>query len=820
MAHQAPQRSTGSASGSQNRRRQRRILIGGAGVALAIVLITASWVLLMRAEQSSGADASELARFEGHKAAVRALAISADGELAVSGDQAGRLLVWNTKNRAVRGQLPAGSTSVDCVAVSLDGKLAASGDEAGKIQVWNLERLVQQASTVGHRGAVTSLVMYSAKTHLLSGGRDGRIVLWKLSEHGDQCEASQQASLDSAEVTCLAITPDGLHFVCGDTSGGLTLWDLAGVRQVKRFAAHKGAVRGVAVSPLGAQAITCGDDGQVRRWDLERGRMVVEGRPAGEPVPQWAIAFSPGGTRALSTDGRGTLHLWSVDAMQEIESYAGHTAGASSVAFFPSGSVALSGSRDQSVRIWQMPMPSVLEAKQTAEAIDAVRRRVERLQKFRRQMELGEQALHDGRAKAALAEFRTAETSVDRGSLEFQAAHQVADELAAEMQSLEDYQRLCKAGADALEKEDFDKAKDDFQQARKAIAGRKNAATLHQADEGYAAAVKLGQLKQALDGRKITYQNLTFAKLAPAQHALDTGKQFAFLLTSEDPPMALASSPLKWTIEMHTPVAFPDEKVDFKVQVWQQAGKVPMAEVRHPFVVGRTEQSFVGQATPPPDGWPSGEYQLRISVATRKKDIPREPIDFKLGRLDWTETQIELTPDAVQDANYAVETDVKLERGDAVIVKATGKMTPAPTAFYRQLLVDPKIAAGIPSGPTGIAWKADGLRVNNHRLIDLKFNFAALLMRIGYAGMWLPYREDVFPLLAPQTGPVHLSLNSVLPLNYSAAHAVKNITASERSYWAAGSGAYQVTILHGRYDFPIKLTFIQRAGLLIHFSDR
>jgi hypothetical protein len=59
-----------------------------------------------------------------------------------------------------------------------------------------------------------------------------------------------------------------------------------------------------------------------------------------------------------------------------------------------------------------------------------------------------------------------------------------------------------------------------------------------------------------------------------------------------------------------------------------------------------------------------------------------------------------------------------------------------------------------------------------------------------------------------------------LPLNYSAAHAVKNITASERSYWAAGSGAYQVTILQGRYDFPIKLTLIQRAGLLTHFSDR
>jgi hypothetical protein len=467
-----------------------------------------------------------------------------------------------------------------------------------------------------------------------------------------------------------------------------------------------------------------------------------------------------------------------------------------------------------------MPMPSVLEAKQTAEAMDGVRRRVERLLKFRRQMELGEQALHDQRAKDALAEFRTAETSVDRGSLEFQAAHQIADDLAAEIQAFEDYEKLCKAGAAALEKEDFDQALKDFQQARQAIAGRAKAATLHQADEGYAAAARLGQLKRALDGRKITYQNLNFAKLAPTQHALDSGKRFAFLLTSADPPMALASSPLEWTIEMQTPVAFPDEKVDFKVQVWRQAGKQPLAEVRHPFVIGQTEQSFVGQATPPEGGWPSGDYQLRISLATRKKEIPRDPIDFKLGVLDWHETRLELTPDALQAADYMLDASVKLERGDAVIVKAAGTMAPAPTAFYRQLLVDPKIAAPVQTGPAGIPWLADGMRVHNFRLVDLKSNFAALLLRVGYEGVWLPYREEAFPLLTPQTGPLHLAINSVLPVGYSPAHAAKSISASERSYWAAGSGAYQVTILRGQFDFPIQLTAIQRAGLLIHFSDR
>ncbi|HEY5316182.1 MAG TPA: hypothetical protein VIK18_26880 [Pirellulales bacterium] len=808
------------AADTQNRRRRRRLMIVAAGCALVAVLLVAGWILLATAGDSSSAGSSELTRFDGHQAAVRALAVAADGQRAVSGDQAGKLLVWNTTNRVVQGRLAADAASVNCVAISLDGKLAASGDEAGKIRVWDLEHLRQQASVVGHRGAVTSVVMYPAKTHLVSGGRDGRLVLWKLSERGADCTPAQQAALNSVEVTCLAITPDGLQVLCGDTSGAITVWNLASMQQLRRFEAHKGAVRGVAVSPLGGQAITCGDDGQVRRWDLERGRLVVSGKPAGDPVRPLAVAYSPGGTRALSADSDGQVCLWSVDDMQVISSYAGHTAAASCVVFFPSGSVALSGSLDHSIRVWQMPVPSVLEAKQTAAAIAGVQRQGERLLKFRRQMELGQQALHEERDHEALAEFRAAEASVDRGSLEFQVAHQASVALAAESQALADYEARCKAGAAALENEALDEALKQFAQARQAIAGRPEAATLHQADEGYATAARLVQLKRALDGRKITYHKFNFSEHAPAKQSLAAGQRFAFLLNSADPPMALASTPLEWTFDLQTPVAFPDEKVDFKVQLWQHGATRPLAEVRQPFAVGQTEQSFNGRAQPPEGGWQSGEYQLRVGLVLPKKEAPREPLDFKLGVLDWSEKHFELKPDELLAADYLLDAGIKLERGDGVIVKATGTMAPAPVAFYRQLLVDPKISAPVPTGPAGIRWLADGMRVHRYRLVDLKSNYAALLLRIGYEGSWLAYRDDAFPMLSPLAGPLQLAINSVLPLGHSSVHASKNLSDSERSYWAAGSGAYQVTILHGRFEFPISLSAIQRAGLLTRFSDR
>ncbi len=80
-----------------------------------------------------------------------------------------------------------------------------------------------------------------------------------------------------------------------------------------------------------------------------------------EVVPQightdaiWSVAFSPDGRFALTGSEDNTLRLWDVATGKELRSFSGHTNFVSSVAFSPDGRFALSGSWDDTVRLWNV----------------------------------------------------------------------------------------------------------------------------------------------------------------------------------------------------------------------------------------------------------------------------------------------------------------------------------------------------------------------------------------------------------------------------------------------------------------------------------
>jgi WD40 repeat protein len=812
----------------QNRRRQRRASILGGLAALVLLLLAGGWAMFLQEDSAGTAKLSELASFKRHEAGVRCLAVSTDGELVGSGDEYGSLLIWKARNRELLGTLGGHKRGVQAICFSIDGKLAASGDGEGTIRIWDLASLHEMVAVTGHRGAVTSLAFYPAKSHLISAGGDGRVALWKLADDqsGRSCELAKECPPSATEVNCLAIAPDGSKFLTGDAAGALAVWTLSTMQESSRFNAHQGAVRGVAISPLGGQALSCGDDGTVRRWDLEQARLAGTGTPPGDVVPLLAVAYSPGATRALSADARGIVRLWTVEDAHVLETFSGHTDAAPCTVFFPNGTIGLSGSFDRSVRLWQLPMPSDLETKQMAQAVEGMRHRSEQALKFFRQMELGQQAFEQKQLDQALADFRAAAASASKDSLEYARANQAATDLSANLQAMKDYESLCSAGKKAAENEDFAAAMEKFKQASKLLRGRGKAADqseideyCRKADEAYDQVARLAQLKEALDGLKVTDQSLDFESYAPPKNAINTGRSFACLLTRENPPMATASTPLEWSIDIKTPVPFPDEKVQLRFELWHEASRTKIAEVLSPFESGASEQSLDGEARPPEGGWRAGDYQLRSTLVTPKKEIAREPVNFKLGVLAWQETKLELRPEDVLQAGFVVESGVKIEQGDALIVTADGTIAPGPLAFYRELLVNPKLLQPLASPPVGLPWHDDSMRINKYRMVDVKANYAALLLRVGFEGAWLAYRENAGPQLPRDPGPLQVSINSVVPPGFSVAGRAKTPSASEKSYWASNSGEFRITILRGKFDFPMSLSTIQRAGLLMRFKD-
>jgi WD40 repeat protein len=153
-------------------------------------------------------------------------------------------------------------------------------------------------------------------------------------------------------VRAVTVTPDGARAVSGGEDGTVRVWDLAGGRQQTVLTGHTDWVRGVAVTPDGARAVSGGDDGTVRVWDLAGGR--EEAVLKGHARPVWSVAVTPDGARAVSGGEDGTVRVWDLAGGREEVVLTGHTRPVWSVAVSPDGVRAVSGSGDGTVRVWNL----------------------------------------------------------------------------------------------------------------------------------------------------------------------------------------------------------------------------------------------------------------------------------------------------------------------------------------------------------------------------------------------------------------------------------------------------------------------------------
>jgi WD40 repeat protein len=151
-------------------------------------------------------------------------------------------------------------------------------------------------------------------------------------------------------VTSVAFDPVGGRVLAAAVDGCVRVWDARTGRRVGRWACHQGPVTAVAVDGGAGVVLTAGHDRTAAVWRLGDGGLV---RRLG-PLAAGALDVAPVGGRVAVAGFDGAITVWNgaADAGDPLV-LTGHGEAVTSLRALDGGTL-VSGSRDRTVRVWDL----------------------------------------------------------------------------------------------------------------------------------------------------------------------------------------------------------------------------------------------------------------------------------------------------------------------------------------------------------------------------------------------------------------------------------------------------------------------------------
>jgi len=214
---------------------------------------------------------------KGHGGWVTSIATTLEQpDMIVSASRDKSLIVWQLTREEDRygfakKRLRGHSHYVQDVAISSDGQYALSGSWDATLRLWDLNTGATARRFVGHQKDVLSVAFSADNRQIVSGSRDRSINLWNTL---GQCKYHLTEDGHKEWVSCVRFSPNLQNplIVSAGWDKMVKVWSLTNCKLRTNLLGHSGYINTVAVSPDGSLCASGGKDGVAMLWDLNEGR--------------------------------------------------------------------------------------------------------------------------------------------------------------------------------------------------------------------------------------------------------------------------------------------------------------------------------------------------------------------------------------------------------------------------------------------------------------------------------------------------------------------------------------------------------------------
>jgi cytochrome c len=297
---------------------------------LCFCALVASWLLAIGTAN---------AQLRGHGGPVRALAVSPDGKILMSGSFDTSAIRWSLARSAAEDVLRFHDGAVNAVVLLRDGAAATGGEDA-RIAIWNPGERMPRTVLEGHQAPVVALAASGDGRLLASASWDHTARLWPVGGGAPRLFAGH-----SQNVNGIAFTPDGQAVVTAGYDATLRIWPLSG-DDTPLIAVLPTPLNAVAIAPDG-EIVTAGADGKIYVLSADRRSDI-----AAESAPVVAIALSGDGRRIAAASVRGSITVLDRVARRIERTLIGPGTPVWSVVFLPDNRTLLAGGADRMIRRW------------------------------------------------------------------------------------------------------------------------------------------------------------------------------------------------------------------------------------------------------------------------------------------------------------------------------------------------------------------------------------------------------------------------------------------------------------------------------------